>query len=407
MIKIMSFGHIPSWAGGRQESGLSNVIYQLAKHESELSGVEVTLVATDSFVPFRKDNRLTIVGWTKASLLVYILQHPIRAIKSFATLVGLKKDYPLKERLLNLFTKRIFLDKALRSVCPQVLHLHGANSIWYIDLVPENTKVIVTFHGMTGFDSNVEQHEVLYRMEKDVFLSERVDEVFFISTQLVSDFKIAYGDNGKKNRVIFNSYDKKHFYYKEEDYHSHPFKNETAPLHKGISLFTVASLSELKGQFRVLKALAALPKNERFCYYCIGGDSSGLASQLGEYAKQKRISFEYLGKMPPPRIREALRNADFMIMPSSSEGFGLSYLESIACGVPVILPRTLPIAKEKNLINDKNSILLDDCSVTSIIAVLKHIEDYVFDKKGVASSIAGLSWQQVACQYVKAFEELL
>ena len=50
-MRIMSFGHIPSWAGGKQESGLANVIYQLAKHGSEIPEAEVTLAATDCFVP--------------------------------------------------------------------------------------------------------------------------------------------------------------------------------------------------------------------------------------------------------------------------------------------------------------------------------------------------------------------
>ena len=31
-MNILSFGHIPSSVGGRQSSGLANVIYQLAYH---------------------------------------------------------------------------------------------------------------------------------------------------------------------------------------------------------------------------------------------------------------------------------------------------------------------------------------------------------------------------------------
>ena len=50
-MKILSFGHIPSSVGGRQSSGLANVIYQLAYHVAKQDGVEMTKAATDVFVP--------------------------------------------------------------------------------------------------------------------------------------------------------------------------------------------------------------------------------------------------------------------------------------------------------------------------------------------------------------------
>lgn len=37
-MKILSFGYIPSNFGGRQSSGLANVIYQLAYHVAKLNG---------------------------------------------------------------------------------------------------------------------------------------------------------------------------------------------------------------------------------------------------------------------------------------------------------------------------------------------------------------------------------
>ena len=75
-MRILSFGHLPTWAGGRQESGLANVIYQLAKHGSEIPDNEVFLAATDYYKSIRKDGRLTILGWTKIMLMVYILTRP-------------------------------------------------------------------------------------------------------------------------------------------------------------------------------------------------------------------------------------------------------------------------------------------------------------------------------------------
>ena len=405
-MRILSFGHIPTWAGGRQESGLANVIYQLAKHGSDQDGAEVTLVATDCFVPVRKDGKLTILGWTKSSLIGYMLVHPLSAARSFFKLYGLKKKYPICESMAGLYLKRILFEKSVRRVNPQVIHLHGVQAIWNLDLVPKSTKVAVTFHGMTGKDKNLNDNEILFNMERDLFLSKRVNEVFFICTQLVDSFKDSYGENGKNNIVIFNSYDNTQFYLETDKQTPTRLDKEDGERSCVTTLCTVASLSDRKGQMRVLSALSTLPDRKRFEYICIGGGTNEMAEKVNLFAKEHDIVFRYLGKMKPDSIRKHLYMADYMIMPSSSEGFGLTYLEAIACGVPVIMPRDIPIAHEKTLINEKNSILLEDSTDKSIAKVLGRINDYCFNSKEVAASIAGYTWNQIASQYFESFKKL-
>jgi len=401
-MKVLSFGHIPTWAGGRQSSGLANVIYQLAKHGSEIADAQVVLAATDCFIPRRMDGKLLILGWTKSMLARYVLLHPAKSIRSLVKLIGIKRKYPRNTSFWGVFLKRIFFEKTVRDIAPQIVHLHGASAIWYQDLVPSTCKLSVTFHGMTGLDKNLPQHEILYQIEHDVFHSQRVDGVFFICTELIDYFIKAYGCNGKNNQVIFNSYDKNHFYYDKND-----CSRDSKRTGKLTTLCTIASLSDLKGQVRVMEGIASLLKPDRFRYFCIGGGDEKYANMLDEYAKEHNINYHYLGKMPPQDIRTHLYEADYMIMPSSSEGFGLTYLEAIACGVPVILPPNIPIAKEKNLINKNNSILLEDCSSKSIAGVLSHIEDYTFVKERVAESIAGFSWDEIALLYIKAYKSML
>lgn len=405
-MQILVFGHIPSWAGGRQESGLANVIYQLAKHESEIGGNEVIMAATDCFVEKRMDGNLEVLGWTKKKLIKFILTNPISSVSSLHQMLRLKKRYPMKERTIGLYFKRLFLQRVLQDYVPDVVHLHGIASVWYLDLIPKQTKIAVTFHGMCGMDKNLDQYEVMFKMERDVFQSSRVNEFFFICTQLVGQFKDSYGENGKRNPVIFNSYDNRQFYYHKGEADHVRSGRGTAVQNKEILLCTVASLSDRKGQLRVLSGLTLLPDRKEFKYVCIGAGTEDYIRQLNEYAKENQIDFEYLGKMPPQEIRKHLYEADYMIMPSSSEGFGLTYLEAIACGVPVILPKDIPIAAESKLINVKNSIMLDDCSSKSIASVLSHIEDYHFDSQEVADTISQLTWDDVAREYINCFENL-
>ena len=97
-----------------------------------------------------------------------------------------------------------------------------------------------------------------------------------------------------------------------------------------------------------------------------------------------------------------------MILPSSSEGFGLVYLESIACGVPVILPKNLPIVQEKGIIQPGvNAVLLESSSADSIAEILPKLKDLKFDHRKVAESIVDYSWDNIAKRYVESIKEIL
>ena len=170
-------------------------------------------------------------------------------------------------------------------------------------------------------------------------------------------------------------------------------------------LATVASLSENKGQERVLEAIS---KSKVCCQYiCIGGDSSAYEKNINEKISSLDVSWEYVGKKSPAEIRELLSNVDYMILPSSTEGFGLVYLEAIACGVPVILPKHLPIVEEKGIIQPGvNSLLLKDSSVDAIVELLPNLANYQFDSRKVAESIVDYSWENIAKEYVECFRKL-
>lgn len=398
-MRLLSFGHMPTWAGGLQNSGLANVIYQLAKHISELNGANVALAATDSFVIERKDGNLLILGWTRLNLIRFILLHPILALITGYRLHVLKKKFNINESFSGLFFKRIFFLQSTIRHNPEIIHLHDPGAIWYLDLVPKSSKVCITFHGLCGTDGNRPQRKVLYDIEKELFHSDKIDAYFFICSLLVPQFVATYGENSKPKIVIYNSYDNTKFYYSNVT--KNTIKKST------INLCTLASLSDIKGQFRVLQALARLEDKNRFKYFCIGDDVNKYSEKLISFAAANDVDFEYMGRMSPDNIRENLVKFDYMIMPSSSEGFGLTYLESIACGVPVILPQNIPIAFEESLINRANSIKLDDCGVTAIKHVLSTIDSYKFDKELVSMSLNGMNWDSISRQYYNEFSKFI
>ena len=108
-MKILSFGHIPSAVGGRQSSGLANVIYQLAYHVAKQDGVEMTMVATDVFVPELHKGALTILGWTKGMLMKHALKHPCTVAKILVNTLSCKGQYSLLVSVPGCFSRACFL----------------------------------------------------------------------------------------------------------------------------------------------------------------------------------------------------------------------------------------------------------------------------------------------------------
>ena len=393
-MKILSFGHIPVWAGGRQSSGLANVIYQLAKNMASCKDVELTLAATDVFKPTIHDGDLTIMGWSKGIFVKYALAHPLVSIKWFAVVLSSRVKYGRKISVPGFFFKGLHLSRCLNLVKPDVVHLHGMNACIYDRIVSTNIKVVVTMHGLIGTDKTIPDQANYMKMEQAVCKSARYSFVAFIANQLRDDFAALYQGIKSKSVAISNAYDGRTFYYVE------PIEHDIQ------TLVTVASLSDNKGQHRVLEAIAKSGINCK--YVCIGTGTEDMVARNKAIAKQYGIDYEYVGKKTPSEIHEYMALADYMILPSSTEGFGLVFLEAIACGVPVILPKHLPIVKESNIIKPRvNALLTEDSSSDAIADVLKKVNEYNFNHQEVSQTISGYTWDGIAQQYIDTIKNCL
>jgi phosphatidylinositol alpha-1,6-mannosyltransferase len=105
-------------------------------------------------------------------------------------------------------------------------------------------------------------------------------------------------------------------------------------------LLTVGRLDareRYKGHDRVIAAIPALVvAGHDIAYVVIGGGEDrgrleGLARGLGV---SDRVHF--MGAVSREVLTEAYRMADLYVMPSTGEGFGIAFLEAMACGTPAL-----------------------------------------------------------------------
>lgn len=106
-------------------------------------------------------------------------------------------------------------------------------------------------------------------------------------------------------------------------------------------LLTVGRLSaseRYKGQDQVLLSLPSLISALPDLRYIIGGrgdDESRLRGLVDELGLRQHVIFT--GFIPENELADHYRLADLYVMPSTGEGFGIVYLESLACGRPCVV----------------------------------------------------------------------
>ena len=392
--RILEFGNLPCWQGGKCNDGLNNAIYNISRALADLEPGNVALAASDFFKISDSRNGLEIMGWDKKKLLLFVISHPllflfllIKSIKGFVS-------YFKAEGFMKILFRNAFLRFAMETFKPDIVHLHGIRAVYYLPVVPKGIRVIVTLHGLVGQNKDIPEHTIFAKMEQSLCKNKGISYLVFVTKKIREEFFQIYGKPVSSTEVITNSFDSKVFKLINEE-----------PVNPKPTLVTIASMSELKGQRRVLEGIKKSGKDVK--YICVGNDRDNLVPTLTAYAEKNSIDFEYKGPMTPDQISRLLNETDFMILPSSSEGFGLVFLESLACGCPVILPSHLPIVEEGDLINGDNSILMHDESSDSICETLETLTTRVFNRKKIAEGVKIFSWEMVAKEYYRIFERSL
>lgn len=98
---------------------------------------------------------------------------------------------------------------------------------------------------------------------------------------------------------------------------------DTAQRHKGHEL-VIAELSRLhdEGQ-HVIYLIAG-----------VGDDRERLETLAHEHGVSEHVRF--LGQVAPDLLPQLYQAADLYVMPSTGEGFGIAFIEAMACGTPAL-----------------------------------------------------------------------
>jgi len=155
--------------------------------------------------------------------------------------------------------------------------------------------------------------------------------------QVISSFLGKWAKSmGYQNEPVLipNGVNIKHFSreYSEEELQA--VRNEVGKNEGEVFLITTSRLVRKNGIDNVIRALALLPERVHFLIYGEGPDEQKLKKLTKELGVGKRVHFR--GLIGHDVMPKYLKASDIFIRPSRSEGMGLSFVEGMATGVPVI-----------------------------------------------------------------------
>lgn len=141
--------------------------------------------------------------------------------------------------------------------------------------------------------------------------------------------------------------------------------------HEGFHLVTTSNLIVLKRTWQILQALARIDTKDIDYRLTIIGDGPEMES-LQHWAKtlnmENRITLA--GYQSRENIASIYETADVFIMVSSSETFGVAYVEAMAAGLPVIATRC---GGPEDFVNNNNGLMVDVDDIHQIAEAIKTI----------------------------------
>lgn len=213
---------------------------------------------------------------------------------------------------------------------PEIIHFHGAKAslVGRLACLGLNLKVVTTIHNFPEY-KRMNKIKKQFYLSLNRYLNNRTDAIITVSNALKKFIVDEENIDPKKVNVIYNCVDL-------STYQANPSLDLRKEYNLESDTLLIGCISRLipsKGVQDLIKALEIL-KGRVKVFAFVAGDGPHL-NYLQDMAKEAKLeNIQFLGYRND--IKDFLRNIDIFVLPSHSEGFGVSVAEAMALGVPVI-----------------------------------------------------------------------
>lgn len=155
----------------------------------------------------------------------------------------------------------------------------------------------------------------------------------------------------------------------------------------GPALATVGALIERKGQALVIEALACLP-DTTLLLAGEGPDRAALSALAAARGVADRVRF--LGSVANDRLPVLYNAVDAVVMPSRSEGLANAWVESLACGTPLVISNA---GGARELLHDPVAGRVVDREPEAIADAVIKLRQAQNSPQQVSASVSDFSWE--------------
>lgn len=275
---------------------------------------------------------------------------------------------------------------------PDIIHAHFIEYGYYMvkAFEKENIPLFMTEHSSVMNTPIIEKY--FYNLGKYTY--SKLDQLICVSSSLANKIEKTYGVS---SIVIPNIVDFSEFSYT---------RKEIVNSHK-INIVSVGNLIKSKNFNLLIKAFADAFKDQPVTLIIIGDGPEKKA--LINLAQQKQISnqVKFLGKIKRDSIAAHMEISDFFVLASDSETFGLSYIEAMAKGLPVIATKC---GGPEDFVNRSNGILIKCNNLKALTTALINMKNNIskYNSKEISENIyKHYSANIISEKIIKEYEDLL
>ncbi len=151
--------------------------------------------------------------------------------------------------------------------------------------------------------------------------------------------------------------------------------------------------------------------DKSLCLWIVGGNLSQeikkWSHELRNLEKLRKVlnistSVKFVGRMDQKKLPYYYSAAEIVVMPSHYESFGMTALEAMSCGTPVIATDATGVSglidkKHKHLVTSSNNPLMLSEKIHKLLSDKKKYEKVSHE---VYESVQDLSWKSVAKKFI-------
>lgn len=259
----------------------------------------------------------------------------------------------VKELISKRALKKGYYELVKKYGIPDVLHSHFIEYSYYAIKTFRKYKrpIVVTEHS-----SAVNQDKLgkeIYTMGKVTYTS--ADKVICVSKPLAEkiekNFKV-------KPEIIPNIVDSGVFNFVN--------RKTGNPVFTFIAVANLIPSKRIDFLVTVFVRIAKKYQNARLTIIGDGTEKNKITKLIGKYDLQSRICMA--GNIKREKIKEYLEDSDCFVLPSQTETFGVSYIEAMATGLPVIATKC---GGPEDFVNESNGILIEVDSESQLFEAME------------------------------------